>query len=645
VVDPVEIWTLDDRSNIVGGAFAQSPTPWWIYAAPDLRLVAANRRARALLANAATMPRVDGCIEFWRTAYQEVLDTGEPRRDTRWREVVEGPNGPEELWWSFLLTAVRAADGTITAVSAQGFDVTEEERRQRAVERQAAQSEADYRASREVVAQLQHAMLPRHLPVLPRLSLAARYLVAGEGQLAGGDWFDVLPLDDGTVALVVGDVVGHGVEASLAMGQLRTVLTSQLTDGVPLEAALRRAERFAASTAGVRATTAVVAVLTPATGRLSYATCGQPPPLIVSRDGTARYLPLSGAGPLGLGSVAPLAEDRLVPGDVLVLYTDGLVERRGHALDAGLAELAAVAGDAVAGRIPPARDPTSLADAVCQSVTDRVHRGTTRTDDLTVLTVALLDRVPPPLGFRVPARTEALTTARQHLDSWLGNLGLRGAQQTELTLMATEAISNAVEHAYAEASAPGSIDVTGRLLNDGTVALTVSDQGTWRVPTAELGMRGHGLAIMEELASDLNVIRRTNGTSVELWYRLMAPVDLDAGGVAALESVPARPDEFTDDFTVAVEQGPGRTVLHCAGIVDAATAASLAWAICRAGETAGQPVVVDLSDLRLLASAGVQVLLTRPVTLVAAPGSPARAVLDLVGAGPVADRVPAGDPT
>ena len=120
----------------------------------------------------------------------------------------------------------------------------------------------------DVVAELQQALLPAALPVLPGLSIAARYLVAAPDQAAGGDWFDVIPLPDGAVALVVGDVVGHGVAASAAMGQLRAVLGELLLETGDVQAALHRIDRMAKRPQALRATTVCVAVLDAASGAL-----------------------------------------------------------------------------------------------------------------------------------------------------------------------------------------------------------------------------------------------------------------------------------------------------------------------------------------------------------------------------------------
>lgn len=140
----------------------------------------------------------------------------------------------------------------------------------------------------EVVVAMQDALLPADLPVVPGLDLATRYLLA-EGGGSGGDWFDALVRPDGRVALVVGDVVGHGVAASAAMGKLRAVLRGQLLGDRPLEEVMGEVDRFARREQEMQATTVCVVLADVVLGELEYCTAGHPPPLLVARDGHARF--------------------------------------------------------------------------------------------------------------------------------------------------------------------------------------------------------------------------------------------------------------------------------------------------------------------------------------------------------------------
>ena len=213
----------------------------------------------------------------------------------------------------------------------------------------AADTEGSNADGRGIVAELQEALLPTALPVLPRARIAARYLVAGQEQAAGGDWFDAIPLDGGAVALVVGDVVGHGLSASAAMGQLRAVLAELLAAEDDLGQVLRRTDAFAARMPSLRAATLVLVVLDPAAGTLRYTTCGHPPPLVIGVNGKARYLEGTGTGPLGTGSPPVLASSAgLDPSALarlaavktdLLKSTNALLEARRYSYQRGASSL------------------------------------------------------------------------------------------------------------------------------------------------------------------------------------------------------------------------------------------------------------------------------------------------------------------
>jgi anti-anti-sigma factor len=142
-----------------------------------------------------------------------------------------------------------------------------------------------YRAEHQVAETLQRSLLPQRLPQLPRLALDARYLPGAEGVQAGGDWYDVIELDEHRVAIAVGDVVGQGAAAAAVMGQLRSALAAALLQGHGPAAALELLDRFAARVPGTRASTAACVTLDWAAGRVRWARAGHPPPLLVDADG------------------------------------------------------------------------------------------------------------------------------------------------------------------------------------------------------------------------------------------------------------------------------------------------------------------------------------------------------------------------
>ena len=316
------------------------------------------------------------------------------------------------------------------------------------------------------VAALQQALLPRALPVLPRARIAARYLAAGQEQAAGVTAFDAVPLADGTVALMVGDVVGHGIAASAAMGQLRSVLDELLSAEPNLRTVLTRAEVFAAERAALQAATVTLAVLDPADGTLRYTTCGHPPPLIISTDGTGRHLPGTRTGPLGTGSAPDLATVVLQPGELVLLYSDGLIKRPNGTVAEGMAELAKVAADAAAGPALPAGAGTTAADRVCQLTVELLGRAG-YADDVTILAAQRLAEAIPALHLELPGELTSVTAARHAFGAWLDQIDAAAEDRGDLELAVAEIVTNAIEHAYLP-DRPGLVELRAACARTGT---------------------------------------------------------------------------------------------------------------------------------------------------------------------------------
>ena len=519
---------------------------------------------------------------------------------------------------------------------------------------------------REIVAVLQEALLPTALPVLPRARIAARYLVAGQEQAAGGDWFDAIPLADGSVALVVGDVVGHGVAAAAAMGQLSAVLAELLAAQADLGTVLERADAFAARTPALRAATLVLAVLDPAGGTLRYTTCGHPPPLVIGIDRTARYLEGTGTGPLGTGSPPVLATSVLAPGELLMLYSDGLVERPGRTIAEGMAELAVAAVGAAAESAAesgaeraraPAADPAAAeaAERVCQRTVELLTLAG-RADDITTLAVQRLADPVPALRLELPSERASLTTARDAFAGWLSRLGAAADDADALHLALVEVFTNAIEHAYPRGE-PGIIELEATLGDDGNVECRVTDHGSWRQPDPADADRGHGLMVAGQVVDQLLVShpRRladgtagSRGTIVTLRHRLGRPAVLASGHDGAHASHPADPP-FAVETSIA-ESATARALVR--GPVDITTADQLARRLLSVSRGGTVPLVADLTGVTQLASAGVRALYAvsgrmaahgQGLTLITAPGSAAHLVLDLVRLAHIAgdQRLPA----
>lgn len=210
--------------------------------------------------------------------------------------------------------------------------------------------------------------------------LSVAYLPAHREDLSGGDWYDVIKLDQDRVALVVGDVVGHDIEASATMGQLRSIVRAfARVDPDPISV-LRSTDTIARSIKGADCATIHFAVLDPTTSSVTYASAGHPPPLLLHSNGTAELLT---GGRRPVLTVAGSAEQQsasapLYPGDVLIMYTDGLVERRGETLDVGFERLKQAALDA-----SPAKSMHDLVATITNSMLPELSHP----DDVCVLAI------------------------------------------------------------------------------------------------------------------------------------------------------------------------------------------------------------------------------------------------------------------
>jgi serine phosphatase RsbU (regulator of sigma subunit)/anti-sigma regulatory factor (Ser/Thr protein kinase)/anti-anti-sigma regulatory factor len=645
---------------VVRDAFEQLPVLLAALDGPEHRLAAMNAACRAFTGRPGLMGLAyrDAFPELAGQQLFELLDrvyaTGEPETGTEWRaQLGSGPRGPQEIYADFTVAPRRDPDGTVNGLLIIASDVTERVASRRSAE--AARWNAEHRGApaRGIVAELQEALLPTALPVLPRARIAARYLVADQEQAAGGDWFDAIPLDGGRVALVVGDVVGHGVAASAAMGQLRAVLAELLAAETDLGQVLDRTDAFAARMPALRAATLALAVLDPARGTLRYTTCGHPPPLVIAAGGAARYLAGTGTGPLGTGSPPVLADSALAPGELVLLYSDGLVDRPGRPLADGMTELAMVAADAAASRALAHGAGPAAAERVCQLTVELLTR-TGHADDVTTLAAQRLAEPVPPLHLALPGERPSLTTARDAFAAWLGRLDATAEDWEALHLAMVEVFTNAIEYAYPKGQ-PGMVELDATLGDDGSVECRVTDHGTWRPPDPVEEDRGHGLMVAGQVVDSLLVSHPARagdglgngvrGTTVTLRHRLRRPAILASGHHGQDAVRPAEPP-----FRVDTSAAAGATAQALVGgPVDITTADHLARRLLSASRGGTLPLVADLTAVTQLASAGVRALYQvseqlaahgHELVLVTSPGSTAHTVLDLVRLGHVTGDEP-----
>jgi anti-sigma regulatory factor (Ser/Thr protein kinase) len=358
-----------------------------------------------------------------------------------------------------------------------------------------------YRTEHRIAQTLQRRLLPERLPALDRLTHATRYRAAAAGMQAGGDWYDVIALGDARAAIVVGDVVGHGPEAAAVMGQLRTVLSGALRQGHGPGAALDQLSGFASWIPGARASTAACLLLDWERGELRWSRAGHLPPLVTS-GGRARYLEGVGHGPvLGLADVPGYTEGvtSLSAGDTLLLYTDGLVERRGEDLDDGLGRLVQTV----------TKLSTESPDTIVDQLLEILLEADEQRDDVALVCARLL---PPPLRLTIPAEPGLLPAIRRRVDEWARQVGLTEELTDDLQLALGEAAANSAEHAYPERDGEMHIQLTRT--SDGRVHAEVRDAGRWRPPPSDPGHRGRGLALIRALTTTTDIHGDERGTQV-----------------------------------------------------------------------------------------------------------------------------------
>ena len=293
-----------------------------------------------------------------RHPFAYVVRTGRPLwypdADLLTRRFPEGLHPVPAVFSSIAVVPINLGPGTVGALAAgftQSTGFSAEDRSflaaLAAVTARSMERARRYEEEHDAAQTLQQSLLPRILPRAPWLTLHARYIPAQERTAAGGDWYDAIRVAPDRMALTVGDVVGKGIAAAAIMGQLRSVLDAQLREGASPVEALSRLSRLAADVPGATGTTAAVALYDRQSGVVSYTCAGQLPPLLISSQGL-RYLEEARSVPLGILDVELTeATVSVEPGDIMLLFSDGLVERREESIDVSLERLLDVAGSLV----------------------------------------------------------------------------------------------------------------------------------------------------------------------------------------------------------------------------------------------------------------------------------------------------------
>lgn len=325
----------------------------------------------------------------------------------------------------------------------------------------------------------------------------------------GGDWYDLFDLGAGRLGVAIGDVVGRGLAAAATMGQLRAALRVAAAhhDG-PYET-LAALDRFAAPIDDARASTVGYAIVDTATAEVTYMRAGHLPAMLVEPDGTTRLLEDGRSWPLGTRGVlrdAPSGVAAFAPGSLLLLYTDGLVERRRESLDVGFGRLA----DSLARHWRlPVHELVARVEADLHDDDVQAH------DDTAIIAVRSLASVPGVFTDAIPADPGAEAAMRERLRDWLRAEGVDRDTTDSLVLAIGEACANAVDHGCGrDATQVVTIEV-GRD-GDELVACVHDDGGRRSRRGGSLGGEGRGTAIIRAMVDDVDIRADHNGTTVVL---------------------------------------------------------------------------------------------------------------------------------
>ncbi|WP_406499582.1 SpoIIE family protein phosphatase [Streptomyces sp. NBC_00846] len=376
-----------------------------------------------------------------------------------------------------------------------------------------------YEQEHDLAEGLQQAMLPRRIPDVPGAQVAVRYRSARLGRDIGGDWYDVIPLPGGRVGAVIGDVQGHDTHAAAVMGQLRIVLRAYAAEGHSPATVMARASVFLHELDTDRFATCTYAEVDLTTGVVQLVRAGHVDPLLRDVDGNCHRLVAEGGLPLGLSAEFgrleyPVGTVELDPGQTLLLFTDGLVERPGADLDEGIQLLTAMV------RNGP-QDLQELADRLCEEVDERGGE-----DDVAVLLLGRKVAHTPQPGGRLQQHVaqgdpEALSSARHMIRAAVRAWGAK-TRADEVELAADELITNALMHT------DGGAIVTIRVLTgtERRLRVDVEDRSSAlprRRDAGETGVSGRGLMLVDRLADLWGVESRGVGKCV--WSEFVIPED------------------------------------------------------------------------------------------------------------------------
>ena len=404
---------------------------------------------------------------------------------------LEHPQGPMTLWLD-TGSHRRFTDQDLTLLSLLAGHLTQGLARAYQIDQE-----------RETALALQRAILgPARLPS----GFAVRYEPAARPLEVGGDWYDTVALPGDRIGIVVGDCVGRGLEAATVMGQLRSACRALLLQDPRPDQVLLALDHFAEGIPGALCTTVFCGVLDPVAGKIAYSSAGHLPGILAFPDGTTQLLDRALALPLAVrpGTPRPCVERDLPARSTLLLYTDGLVERRRVVLTEGIARAADVMAE---------QRGAQLEDLAAHLMT-RLAPIDGYEDDVALL----LYRQPAPLVISFPAEASQLAPVRRALRSWLEKCEVSVELLQKVLVAAGEACTNAIEHGRRRDS--DTVRLQAEALVD-QISVTVADTGEWKAPVPPAGTRrGHGLHVMRAMMDDVAITSSTAGTTVAMRTRI-----------------------------------------------------------------------------------------------------------------------------
>jgi serine phosphatase RsbU (regulator of sigma subunit) len=397
-------------------------------------------------------------------------------------------------------------DGAPAAMRGFLQDITQSREAEQAVAAAAAARQAADR-EHQIADALQRSLLPSKSFESVHLEVATYYQAGVEGTRVGGDWYDAIDLGAGRTALVVGDVAGRGIRAASLMGQLRAAVRAYARLDLPPAEVLEQLDAIVYELSDSQLVTCIYGVHDPATGELRYANAGHLPPLIVTPGETARRLPEATGPPLGVGT-SQFGEHRVMlpSGALLVMYTDGLVERRGRDLDAGIDALAA---HVRAGSRPVQTLPGALVDALAPGGSE---------DDIAILVARISDEsVQRKAELDVPPVGSAVQDGRHFATATLTEWEVPPEVVQDATLIVSELLTNAIVY--------GSPPIRLRLRKTPEeLAIEVDDAASAmprKLRATPTDLHGRGLAIVADIGS--RWAARADGYGKTVWSTLAIP--------------------------------------------------------------------------------------------------------------------------